>query len=256
MGDTVMAMAAKNASKPDLAPAPILPVKEGPVPHAAMVPPPLVLRRTIGGVSGLAGLVALAGIGLGIAELAFGQPGPGPFWMTLFQVCALVACIMGVLAGAGRFSSGPAMTPLIVSGVLFMAGALSEPSLIRSGMPRLEVMGMPLRPLAMAELVFALLLGGLSVLVVLVRRPGKTVPKAIIGVVLVAPALLLAVGLLMPSVRAQLSGWSPVVLTMAVVGVLAVAGGLLSVGAQFVIRAIEIGIEAGFTDEDSPESAG
>jgi hypothetical protein len=248
-----MAMAATNASKPDHSPMP--PVREGPVPHAAMVPPPPALRRTIGGISGLAGLVALAGIGLGFAELAFGQPGPGPFWMTLFQVCALVACVMGVLGGAGRFSSGPAMTPLIVSGVLLMAGALSEPSLIRSGIPRLEVMGLPLRPLALAELVFALLLGGLSVLVVLVRRPGKTIPKAVIGVVLVAPAFLLAVGLLMPSVRAQMSGWSPVVLTMVVVGVLAVAGVLLSVGSQFVIRALEIGIEAGFQNEDSSESA-
>ncbi len=224
------------------------------MPHAAMVPPPPALRRTIGGISGLAGLVALAGIGLGLAELAFGQPGPGPFWMTLFQVCALVACIMGVLGGAGRFSSGPAMTPLIVGGVLLMAGALSEPSLIRAGMPRLEVMGLPLRPLALAELVFALLLGGLSVLVVLVRRPGKTLPKAAIGMVLVAPALILAAGLLMPAVRAQMLGWSPIVLTMAVLGVLAVAGVLLSVGAQFVIRAIEIGIEAGFTDEESSES--
>lgn len=219
-----------------------------------MAPPPPLLRRTIGGFSGLAALVALAGMGLGLVEIISGSAGPGAFWMTLFQLCAVVACIMGVLAGAGRFSSGPAMTPLIVAGVLLMAGALSEPSLIRSGMPRLEVMGVPLRPLALTELVLALLLAGLSLMVVLVRQPGKTLPKLLLGLVLVVPAMALAVGLVMPATRAQLSGWSPVTMTLLVVGVLSIAGVLLSIGSQFVIRAIEIGIAAGFTDDDPAEN--
>lgn len=251
MGDTVMAMASTNAPKKtaDQTAAP-LPVVEGPVLRAAMVPPPAMLRRTIGGLSGLAGLVALAGLGLGLAEIATGQAGPGAFWMTLFQLCAALACAMGVLAGAGRFSSGPAMTPLIVAGVLLVAGALSEPSLIRSGMPRLEVMGIPLRPLAQAELVLALAMGGLSVLVVLLRRPRRTFPMVLSGLVLIAPAMGAAVALVLPPVRSALSGWSPIVLTLVVVGVLGVAGLLLSIGSQLVIRALEVGIEAGLPDEE------
>jgi hypothetical protein len=220
-----------------------------------MVPPPPLLRRTIGGMSALAGLVALAGFGLGLAELVTGNPSPGAFWMTLFQFCALVACVMGVFAGAGRFRSGPAMTPLIVAGVLLVAGALSEPSLIRSGMPRLEVFGVPLRPLALTELVLALAMGGLSLLVVLVRRPTRTLPKLLIGLAVIAPAMAAAVAFLMPAVRSVLSGWSPVVLTLVVVGVLGFAGVLLSIGAQFVIRAIEIGIDAGLPPDEAPDSA-
>ncbi len=244
----------KAPSKPDASPAAALPVPEGPVPVAAMVPPPPLLRRTIAGFSALAGLAALFGMGLGLAEIVTGQAGPGAFWMTLFQLCALVACVMGVLAGVGRFSSGPAMTPLIVAGVLLMAGALSEPSLIRSGMPRLEVMGVPLRPLALIELVLSLLLAGLSLMVVLVRQPGKTLPKLLVGLLLVVPAMALAVGMVLPATRAHLSGWSPVTMTLVVVGVLTVAGVLLSIGSQFVIRAIETGIDAGFAEAEKPEN--
>lgn len=219
-----------------------------------MSPPAPWLRRTIGGLSALAGLVALSGFGLGLAEIVGGQASPGAFWMMLFQLCALVACVMGVLSGAGRFTSGPAMTPLIVGGVLLVSAIFSEPSLVRSGMPRLEVMGVPLRPLALSELVFALALGGLSLMVVLIRKPKKTVPMILIGLALVAPAMGAAVSFLLPQVRTMMSGWSPIVMTLVVVGVLGVAGVLLSIGSQFVIRAIEIGIDEGLSGDGAEAS--
>ena len=231
------------------------PVDSGPVRGAMMLQPPAGLRRIIGGLSALAGLVALAGFGLGLSEIVGGQATPGAFWMVLFQLCAIVACAMGVLSGAGRFTSGPAMTPLIVGGVLLVAATLSEPSLIRSGMPRLEVMGVPLRPLALTELVFALALGGLSLLVVLIPKPKKTLPMTLIGLALVAPAMAAAVSFLLPQVRGVMTGWSPIVMTLVVVAVLSVAGVLLSVGSQFVIRAIEIGIDEGLGEHPDEDGA-
>ncbi len=242
------------SSKADPATVSHRPVEAGPVHGAMMSPPAPWLRRTIGGLSALAGLVALAGFGLGLAEIVGGQASPGAFWMMLFQLCALVACVMGVLSGAGRFTSGPAMTPLIVGGVLLVGAIFSEPSLVRSGMPRLEVMGVPLRPLALAELVFALALGGLSLLVVLLRKPTKTIPMTLIGLALVAPAMAASVSFLLPQVRGVLSGWSPVVMTLVVVAVLGIAGVLLSIGSQFVIRAIEVGIDEGLPDGDAEAS--
>jgi hypothetical protein len=242
------------SSKADPATVSHRPVEAGPVRGAMMSPPAPWLRRTIGGLSALAGLVALSGFGLGLAEIVGGQASPGAFWMMLFQFCALVACMMGVLSGAGRFTSGPAMTPLIVGGVLLVGAIFSEPSLVRSGMPRLEVMGVPLRPLALTELVFALALGGLSLLVVLLRKPKKTIPMTLIGIALVAPAMAAAVSFLLPQVRGVLSGWSPVVMTLVVVAVLGIAGVLLSIGSQFVIRAIEVGIDEGLPDGDAEAS--
>ena len=143
---------------------------------------------------------------------------------------------------------------MIVGGVLFVGAIFSEPSLVRSGMPRLEVMGVPLRPLALTELVFALALGGLSLLVVLIRKPKKTIPMTLIGLALVAPAMAAAVSFLLPQVRAILSGWSPIVMTLVVVAVLGIAGVLLSIGSQFVIRAIEIGIDEGLGETDAEAS--
>lgn len=241
-------------SKSDSVSASHQPVESGPVVGAMMTPPPVWLRRTIGGLSALGALVALAGLGLGLGQIVGGQASPGAFWMVLFQLCVLVAGVMGVLSGAGRFSSGPAMTPLIVGGVLFVGAIFSEPSLVRSGMPRLEVMGVPLRPLALTELVFALALGGLSLLVVLIRKPKKTIPMTLIGLALVAPAMAAAVSFLLPQVRAILSGWSPIVMTLVVVAVLGIAGVLLSIGSQFVIRAIEIGIDEGLGETDAEAS--
>lgn len=228
-----------------------MPLLSGEVPQALMPLPSVWVRRTVGGISALAGVLALGGFGLGLASVVSGSAGPGAFWMMLFQLCAVVACVMGVLSGAGRFRSGPAMTPLIVAGVLLVASTLSEPSLIRSGMPRLEVMGVPLRLLAMAELLAALVMGGLSAMIVILRKPRKTLPMLLIGLALLAPAMGAAVGVLLPSVRSALTGLSPVVLTLAVVGAMGVLIVLVSVGSQFVIRAIEIGIEEGLGEGEA-----
>ncbi len=241
---------ASASSKAEPRNTPYRPVESGPVVSAQMVPPPPLLRRTIGGLSGLGGLIALAGFGLGLSQTLFADPTPGGFWMMMFQLCALVACTMGVLSAAGRFASGPAMTPLIVAGVLLVSGALSEPSLIRSGLPRLEVFGIPLRPLALAEIVLALAMGGLSVLVVLVRKPSHTLPKVLAGIALSAPAIGAGAAFLTPTVRSMMTGWSPIVLTLVVVAVCGLAGVLLAIGSQFVIRAIEIGIDAGLPDSE------
>jgi len=253
----VMTMATTSSTSKTTPPPPIhRPRLSGEVPEAMVAPPPVWLQRTIGGVSALAGLVALGGFGLGLAEVVSGRAGPGAFWMMLFQLCAVVACVMGVLAGAGRFRSGPAMTPLIVSGVLLVAATLSEPALIRSGMPSLRVLSIPLRPFALVEVVFALTLGGLSVLVVLLRKPKRTIPMTLIGLALVAPAMGAAVSFLLPPVRAVLADWSPILLTVVVIGVLGVAGVLLSVGSQFIIRALEIGIEEGLAEAESGSGPG
>ncbi|MFG0293956.1 MAG: hypothetical protein ACF8MJ_12495 [Phycisphaerales bacterium JB050] len=229
------------------------PVESGPVPAAQMVPAPPLLRRVIGGLNGIGVLIALAGFGLGFAQVVFADPTPGGFWMMMFQLCALVACVMGVLSAAGWFASGPAMTPFIVAGVLLVSGVLSEPSLIRSGMPRLDVFGIPLRSMALAEIVLSLAMAGLSVLVVLVRRPSRTFPKVLLGIVLSAPAFGAGAAFMLPSVRSMMSGWSPVVLTLVVVVVCGVVGVLLAIGSQFVIRALEIGIEAGLPEDGATD---
>lgn len=184
-------------------------------------------------------LTALGGVALGVL---------GSAWFLLaFEIIVLMAGLMGVLVGLGRFRDAPALATLCVGGCVFVAAVLSEPTFVArvlqgsSGAAQ-SIAGFNLRPWALGRAGLGACLMVVSALIVLSRRPSLSLPFLIRGVLYGAPVLAILAALFVPPVRAALSGLPlSAIVAIAIVGFF-VLGAFFSISVQNIIRAFEVAI--------------
>ncbi len=218
-----------------------------------MVGTPKVVMRLGGVLSGLAVLVALAGVGVGVVALTRGDTTTGVWWLILFEMVALVGAIFGVLGGlCDRYVSGPALVLLIAAGTALVAAALSEPALVTGAMGRTVRWATPggirIAPLMGTQLGLAFALGACAACAVLLRSPARSLPTLVIGAVLLVLPMGAMGALAMGRTRGPLMSWlqSHVMAGALLVGIGGlILAGLLCVGVHKVIKAFEIGTAAG-----------
>jgi hypothetical protein len=198
-----------------------------------MVKTPTILLRAELALSALAALSALV-----VGFMAMNQD---RFFSLGAEALVLVAGVFGVLAGLGRFAHGPALAAACVGGSFAVAAGVSG---IESGViPSLQGERIDLAIVG-SRVALAALLGAISGLMILSRRPGRSVKLLLIGIIMGSPIVAVAAawraGLVarfeeaVPTVAFQIS-----VLAAGLVGVV-----LLSISIHCLIRAFEIGVDA------------
>lgn len=212
-----------------------------------MIAPPKFILVLCVLLSGFCLLTAPAGI------YVAGTSGLG--YVVAFEFVVLLAAAMGVLTGLGKLKSGPAMSMLCTGGVVFAGAVLSEPRLVarvlQGGSGGAATGGVDLTPWVIARVICGLGLCGLAALTLLLRRPGVSFPLLVRGTLLGLPVLAVLAALLIDRTRAMLADLSPIPSALlAVFGCLLMVA-LVSVSAHCIIRAFEVGIQAG-RDPDAP----
>lgn len=206
-------------------------------PHDPTPPPPPALIRVGVLVLGAAGLVS-AIAGAGAALRAF----PETLWGMLgFELVAVVAGVLGVLAGLGRFRSGYGLALLCVAGTFFTSAifGLYLDARLNAQTPDGQAM---VKYAILGRIALAAGLGGLAGLAVLIRD-GRSWGLLLKGALLLAPVIAALGWVWVTKGRAlttPLEGILSPVRTVAMV-----LGGLVlmvvfSVGAHLCIRAFEI----------------
>jgi hypothetical protein len=162
-----------------------------------------------------------------------------PAWALFgFELVILVAGIMGVLFGVGRFREAPAMALACISGTIFAAGVLGWASIAASVGESRTLAGIPLTPLMLFRVLAAAGLALSAAWSVLSRQPGAWRP-AILGAALGSPAVLLGVAFVNPGTRETVGN----VLghPAGAVAAFVVLGGLLAASVHLLLRGFEIG---------------
>lgn len=189
-------------------------------------------------LASIAALAASAG-GVGVALLGT----PQILWASLgFSLIALVAALIGVLAGMGRFAGGYGMTGLCVGGTIAVAAGFAMLD-FRSNLGSSATLARLVMPWVGVQLISAAAIVGGGGLAVLARRPASwgLIAK---GLALLVPAgAILAGGYLGRGLIPEGENGSVVALGVLVVGGI-IVGLLVSIGGHLLIRAFE------FTAED------
>jgi len=180
----------------------------------------------------------------------------GSLWFRLaFQVLVGLIGVTGVLAGLGRFRSGPAWA---LASLGFPAALAAFLSLITGGFAqgaRFTPGGLltraRLNPFIAAELVAGLTLVTLAALTLMARRPGVALRRCLLGAALLAPVIAGAGLALVPAVRSAVAGLHPVAIALGALIALLAAIVLISAGGHFVIRALEAGVDGA---DDAPSA--
>lgn len=200
---------------------------------------PRVILRLCLLISGVCLLSAIAGA----AVAAMQRP---PLWFLLmFEVAVAFACFFAVLTGLGRLREGPALSMLIASGALIVGAMLGEPALPlrmlgRTGSP-VTVHGVAILPFAFARLLCGVAMGALAALTILRRRPGLSFGYLLRAAALGAPVALALGAMVVPAIRAKVSGLPPLAGFFAAVLGFFVLGGFFCASAHCLIRAFEVG---------------
>lgn len=203
-----------------------------------LIPPPAPkpVRAAVAVVSALVALTMVGGIGVAL----FGFPKTA--WAFLgFEVVGVVAAVLGVLTGLGRFRSGFGMSTLCVAGT-FVAGALFGLYLdarvnATSAQGTRLVWAMIAFRIGAAALVVGL--GGLAVLM-RDRRSWRVLGRGVLFLIPVFAVLgWLGVTKFRPLTMPLDGVWGPVRIVCSVLGGLALMV-LFSIGAHLCIRAFEI----------------
>ena len=180
-------------------------------------------------------LVAVSALVLGAASLREAKPAWALFG---FEVVTLLAGVMAVLFGVGKFRESPGLALACIAGTIFVAAGLgwySVPPV--QGVGRV-VTGVPVTPFLAARCLIAVGMAAVGAWMVLSRERRAWKP-AIIGAVLGAPVAAVVVGYGYPGTRGAVSGLlsNPIVAVPAVL----LLGGLLAASAHLLIRAFEMG---------------
>jgi hypothetical protein len=186
-----------------------------------------------------------AGLSAAVLLIA-GATAAKPAWALLgFESITIIAAVLGVLFGLGRFRDAPGMALACIAGTIFAAAVLGWKSVTASAGQSRAVAGIPLTPVILAQVLAALMLGAAAAFSVLSRRRAAWKP-AIIGAALGSPLAIVAMAFLYRGTRPTVVGalGSPLGAVLALV----VLGGLLAASVHLIIRAFEIG------SADTPES--
>jgi hypothetical protein len=162
-----------------------------------------------------------------------------------FESVLLIASLMGLLTGLGRFRSSTAMALMCVAGVVVFCSFFSY--LTRGGRP--AAIGMRLLvdlvsdPFTAARLASGVTLALLSILTIVLREPTIATKRFVLGIALLAPVVgglaLWRVG----SVANAISSLHPLVLTAIGFVAFFLTVALVSSGVHFLIRSIEAGVD-------------
>src|SRR4051812_22602063 len=160
-----------------------------------------------------------------------------------FEGVVLVAAVLGILFGRGRFGEAPGLALACIAGTILVASVVGWQGAARS------LMGVSLTPLVAARAVAAATLGALAAYCVLSREP-LALRRAFLGAALALPGVLVLGASFTGPGRRLLDaalGQNPVQqVLVTTVGALAL-GGLFAAGAHQLIRAFEMGRRPGAT---------
>jgi hypothetical protein len=181
-------------------------------------------------VLALSGVIAVSAAGVGIASLLQDR---ASWVMFAFEIVVLVAGVLGMLIGRGRFADGPAI------GIAAVAGTVLLGSLFGYLGGGRVLFGVDLRPFLYSRAIASLLLGAAAAWIVVSRDLKATLPLLIRGVAFGLP---IPLGLIAYwQFRGRMSCISDVAqLGLAIVG-FSLLTGLLAASVQFIFRAFEIG---------------
>jgi hypothetical protein len=182
-------------------------------------------------------LSALAG-----APLAAIAPDKPAWPMLGFEVVIALAGIIGLFLGFTRPTQSPGLAMLCVAGTVFLCAALGYLSVGGS------LGSFPMKLWLLLRLALAAITGAAAAWAVLGSRPGETLPKATVGIALLAPSAA-AVGLVVTGTLPKLASLVPAsvpsgVLLTAGVLIGTAAAATLCAGVHKIIRAFEIGAES------------
>lgn len=201
-----------------------------------MYPVPAPIRAAVLILSALVLVSAVAG-----AVAAIWVPtvaGERASWaMFGFEIVTIVAAVLGILLGLGRFTDGPALALACVAGTILLASGFGWQGAGR------QLGGVSLTPMLLGRAGIAMTLGLLAAYCVLSRRR-EAWSLAIRGVLLLAPVVVLMGALVVPRVRAWVEGalgQSPAVQFLAVTVGFLIVTALVSAGGHLLITAFEAG---------------
>lgn len=194
----------------------------------------LLLSVLTGAVVSLSALV----VGGGAVLMPFLVAGGRPAWLLFgFEFVVLVAGVLAVLFGRGRYREGPGLALAAIAGTVFIGSACGYISVGK------QLGTMSLTPLVALRVLLAGILAAGGAWCVLSRDP-KSWRCAVLGVLLGLPAAALAGSLVIGAARRVLmgfvSGGGIVQTGIAVLGI-AVAGGMLCASVHLIVKAFEMG---------------
>ena len=162
-----------------------------------------------------------------------------PNWFLLgFEAIVVLGALLGLFVAKGDvrgFREGPALGMACVAGAVLVASACGGASIL-GGFRDLAS-----DPFTLARFALAGAMGALGALAVLIRRPRASFRSLVIGCVLSALALGVAVAISLPATRNAASNVNPILVTVGVLVLGLLIIGLLSAGVHFAIRAFEMG---------------
>lgn len=171
------------------------------------------------------------------------------WYMLAFEVVVFLTASTALATNLRRGRGGQAMCMFVLGGVVGSAAVLSEPSiatrLIQGGSGSGAATGFDVLPWALARIACGLVLVGLACLTVLSRRPRTSLLLLAKGAGLGLPVLAAAALFLIPSARTQILNLPLIPSVLLVIFGSAVAGVLISLSAHCLIRAFEVGVDAG-----------
>jgi len=171
------------------------------------------------------------------------------WYMLAFEVVVFLTASTALATNLRRGRSGQAMCMFVLGGVVGSAAVLSEPSiatrLIQGGSGSGTATGFDVLPWALARIACGMVLVGLAWLTVLTRRPRASLVLLVKGAALGLPVLTAAAMFLIPAARTQILNLSLIPSVLLVIFGTAVAGVLVSLSAHCLIRAFEVGVDAG-----------
>jgi len=209
-------------------------------PEPTTLPEPAkALRLGVLAVSALVGVSAV--VGVAAATFAAGQP-----IATLigFELVTLIAAVLGVLTGLGRFRVGWAMACLCVAGTIFGAAGLGFLD-ARANFQSHPDIARLIKPILAFRLASSAAIVGLGSLAVFARKPGESWPLVFRSIAFAAPiAVVGAIALVKPSILFDARTGVLEILRL----VLVIGGGfvlmvLFSLSGHFMIKAFEAGRE-------------
>lgn len=205
--------------------------------------------RLVGVVSALALLSALAGLIGGVRV--------GNYFLVGLEVVVLTTGAMGILVGLGRFNFGPAIAAACVGGGVATPSVLSYISQAPIG----PLLGASPRLLLAIRLLMGLLIFAAAAWVLLARCPERSLSLLVRGALAGAPvAIFASLYALLPGLRDAIAGLHIIAegLLWSLLGLLGLV--LISISGHCLIRAFEVGVEAGeraveASEKNSPAGA-
>jgi len=208
-----------------------------------MVKTPTILLRAELALSVLAALSAPVALFMALNQDRFFSVGA--------EALVLVAGVFGVLAGLGRFAHGPAMAAACVGGAIAVAAGVAG---LESGvLPSFRGEGVDLAILG-SRAGLAALLTAIAGLMILARRPARSVRLLLIGLITASPVVAVAVAAQVGLVARVEDAIPPLVFRIGLLAVGIAGVVLLSIAVHCLIRAFEVGVDA--ADPAEPEKVG